>query len=354
MGSLTMEIAALTAVPSGNALSVDREAFARQITAKILQNPHIFVHREDVKTIPDGISIIATGPLTSDELVKALEARMGEGTMSFYDASSPIVSKDSINFDIAYFKSRYDQGDDSYINCPMDEDAYLRFQSELAAAKIARLHSFETEYFEGCLPIEIIANRGLDTLRYGPLKPKGLALDRSHPPYAVVQLRQDNLIGDLYNIVGFQTNLTYSEQERVFRLIPGLERVEFVRYGLMHRNTYIKAPAVLDADLTLKAQKSVIIAGQLAGVEGYVESAATGIIAGIIAEAQARGLKPLLPPKTTMIGSLIHYICHADPNAFTPMNANFGILENANKRNREASIQKALADIEEYWRQVHE
>ena len=354
MSSLTMECADKSAVPSGNALSVDRELFAKIITEKILQNPRIFVVRENIKILPEGLTILATGPLTSDELIDDLKDKMGADTLSFYDASSPILYKESIDFKVAYYKSRYDQGDDSYINCPMDKATYYRFVDELINAKTVKLHDFETTFFEGCLPIEVIASRGVDTLRYGPLKPKGLALDRNNPPYAVIQLRQDNLIGNLYNIVGFQTNLTYQEQERVFRLIPGLDKAEFVRYGLMHRNTYLNSPLVLNEDLTIRNKPNIIVAGQLSGVEGYVESAATGIIAGIIAHHLETKQNFTLPPTSTIIGSLIRYITKADPNNFTPMNANFGILENASKRHREEDANKALDSITKYWSEMNE
>lgn len=354
MHSLTMEAAALSQVPSGNALSVDRELFAEIITKKLLQKPNIFIHKEDVKSLPDDLSILATGPLTSDDLIKELTKIIGVEALSFYDASAPIISRDSVDMNIAYFKSRYEQGDDSYLNCPFDKESYYRFVDELIEAETVKLRDFESRYFEGCLPIEVLAKRGRDTLSYGPLKPKGLALDRQRPPYAVVQLRQDNLVGNLYNLVGFQTNLTYREQERVFRLIPGLEKAEFVRYGLMHRNTYINSPAVLNEHLAIKNKNNVIVAGQLSGVEGYVESAATGIIAGILADQIINGKMPVLPPASTMIGSLIRYITKANPRDFSPMNANFGILENADKRHRENDIARSLAAINKYWTEINE
>ncbi|NCA96795.1 MAG: methylenetetrahydrofolate--tRNA-(uracil(54)-C(5))-methyltransferase (FADH(2)-oxidizing) TrmFO [Bacteroidia bacterium] len=354
MNSLTMEVASKTAVPSGNALSVDRELFAKEITAKILQNKHIFIHHEEVTRLPDELTILATGPLSSDALIDNLNQVIGGDCLSFYDASAPIIAKSSIDFDIAYFKSRYEQGDDSYLNCPMNKEQYYRFVDELVSAKTVKLHDFESQYFEGCLPVEVIAKRGRDTLRYGPLKPKGLALDRSAPPYAVVQLRQDDLVASMYNIVGFQTNLTYGEQERVFRLIPGLEKAEFVRYGLMHRNTYINAPKALNGNLSLRNKPNIIIAGQLSGVEGYVESAACGLIAGIVAHHLALGKEALLPPTSTMIGSLLRYITKANPINFTPMNANFGILDNADKRHRDNDAQVALQAIGEYWKACNE
>lgn len=354
MDSLTMEVAAQTSVPSGNALSVDRTQFAKLITEKILQMPNIFIHREEIKKLDDELTILATGPLTSDDLIEDVKKYVGGDALSFFDASAPIIAKESINFDIAYFKSRYEQDDNSYVNCPFDKERYLHFYDELIKTKTIQLHAFEVGFFEGCLPIEILASRGVDAMRYGPLKPKGLALDRNHPPYAVVQLRQDNLIASLYNVVGFQTNLTYGEQERVFRMIPGLEKAEFVRFGLMHRNTYLNSPRALAENLTIKSKNNVIVAGQLSGVEGYVESAATGIIAGIIAHRLLVNKPVLLPPPSTMIGSLLRYITKANPEHFSPMNANYGILENANKRTREKDIQKALLDITGYWRSVNE
>ena len=354
MNSLTMEAAALSSVPSGNALSVDRELFAKIITEKIRQNKHILIVSEDVKTFSEELTIVTTGPLTSDALVDELVTIIGPNALSFYDASAPILTKESINFDVAYFKSRYEQGDNSYINCPFNKDEYYQFIEQLVNAKTVVLHEFESNYFEGCLPIEVLAKRGADTLRYGPLKPKGLALDRSNPPYAVAQLRQDNLIGSLYNIVGFQTNLAYSEQERLFRMIPGLEKAEFLRFGLMHRNTYINSPLVLDENLTLKNKNNIIVAGQLSGVEGYVESAATGIIAGIVAHQILNNKNSKLPPTSTMIGSLVRYITKANPETFTPMNANFGILENANKRHRDIDISNSLEAIKKYWEDVNE
>ncbi|MFA7020421.1 MAG: methylenetetrahydrofolate--tRNA-(uracil(54)-C(5))-methyltransferase (FADH(2)-oxidizing) TrmFO, partial [Bacilli bacterium] len=324
------------------------------ITEKIRQNKHILIVSEDVKTFSEELTIVTTGPLTSDALVDELITIIGPNALSFYDASAPILTKESINFDVAYFKSRYEQGDNSYINCPFNKDEYYQFIEQLVNAKTVVLHEFESNYFEGCLPIEVLAKRGADTLRYGPLKPKGLALDRSNPPYAVAQLRQDNLIGSLYNIVGFQTNLAYSEQERLFRMIPGLEKAEFLRFGLMHRNTYINSPLVLDENLTLKNKNNIIVAGQLSGVEGYVESAATGIIAGIVAHQILNNKNSKLPPTSTMIGSLVRYITKANPETFTPMNANFGILENANKRHRDIDISNSLEAIKKYWEDVNE
>ena len=353
MDSLTMSIASETSVPSGNALSVDREQFAKKITAKLKEFPNLIVHIEDVSMPPEGVCIIATGPLTSDALTKYLTDLTGEKSLFFFDASAPIVKKDSINMNIAYKKARYDQGDDSYINCPFSEEEYKKFYEELTHADLAMIHEFDKSYFEGCMPIEVLAKRGFDTMRYGPLKPKGLQrLD--HPKaYAVVQLRQDNSFGDLFNIVGFQTNLTYPEQKRVFRMIPGLENAEFVRYGQMHRNTYICSPQALNEDLSMKNNSNLFIAGQLSGVEGYVESAAMGILSAIFASFKLEGKEIPKLPLETILGSLHNYIIHADPKNFSPMNANFGILYGSSKHNREQTIEKSLKSIDEWWGKIN-
>lgn len=354
MDSLIMKAAQKTSVPSGNALSVDRDEFAKYITSTIKSFPNLVIHEEDVSDFLDGVTILATGPLTSDELIDKLSKVIGEESLFFFDASAPIVKKETIDMNIAYRKSRYDQGDDSYINCPFSKEEYDLFYHELVNAELANIHEFDKHYFEGCMPIEVLAKRGYDTMRYGPLKPKGLQMLDRPKAYAVVQLRQDNLANDLYNIVGFQTNLTYKEQKRVFRLIPGLKNAEFVRYGLMHRNTFICSPKALNDDLSLKNNPDVFIAGQLSGVEGYVESAAMGILAAIFASNKLENKKQQLPPLTTIIGSLRNYIVHADPKGFSPMNANFGILYGANKYNREECIQKSLTDIKLYWSKINE
>lgn len=353
MDSLTMQVAKETAVPSGNALSVDRDLFAKKITAILKQFPNLIVHNEDVSVPPEGVCIIATGPLTSEALTSYLSKTIGQESLFFFDASAPIVKKDSINMDIAYKKARYDQGDDSYINCPFSEEEYKAFYHELVNAELAMIHDFDKSYFEGCMPIEVLAKRGFDTMRYGPLKPKGLQMMDRPKAYAVVQLRQDNSFGDLYNIVGFQTNLTYGEQKRVFRMIPGLENAEFVRYGLMHRNTYICAPLALNENLSLKNNSDLFIAGQLNGVEGYVESAAMGILAAVYAVHKLEGKETPQLPLETILGSLHNYIIHADPKNFSPMNANFGILYGTNKHNREESIEKSLKLIDEWWKKIN-
>lgn len=354
MNSLTMKTANETSVPSGNALSVDRDLFAKYITDNIKNNPNVTIHYEEVCHIdPSEITIIATGPLTSDNLITELKQYIGDDTLSFFDACSPIVEKDSIDFNKAYFKSRYEQGDDSYINCAMNKEEYELFYNELINAQTALVHEMDTKYFESCMPVEAIARRGEKTLRYGPLKPMGLRRTPEDRPYAVVQLRQDNVSGSLYNIVGFQTNLTYSEQKRVFGLIPGLENARYVRYGLMHRNTYVCAPKCLNKSLAIKNYPNLFIAGQLSGVEGYVESACTGIIAAVNAARIAKGLECVEPPMDTMIGSLLNYITLCSPKSFSPMNANFGIMYQPLK-DKEEQAQKSLQSIREWWKGIHE
>ena len=354
MDSLTMKIASETCVPSGNALSVDREAFSEKITGILGDFHNLIVHEDEVKDFLEGPTIIATGPLTSDALSSKISELIGQKSLFFFDASAPIVLKDSINMNIAYKKSRYDQGDDSYINCPFSEEQYENFYKELINAEVAMVHDFDKNYFEGCMPIEVMAKRGKETLRFGPMKPKGLQVEGREKFHAVIQLRQDNLNGDLYNIVGFQTNLKYNEQKRVFRMIPGLENAEFVRYGLMHRNTYICSPIALNKDLSLKARNDTFLAGQLIGVEGYVESAAMGILAAIFAYEKLEGKYFEKPSIETMIGSLYNYVVNGNPSSFQPMNANFGILYNSNKHNREESINKSLKLIDEFWAKVNE
>jgi len=354
LDSLTMKVAAETSVPSGNALSVDREAFSAKITQILKDFPNLVVHEEDVVNFLEGPTIIATGPLTSDALAKKISETIGQESLFFFDASAPIVLKESIDMNIAYKKSRYDQGDDSYINCPFSIEQYDKFYDELINAQVAMIHDFDKNYFEGCMPIEVMAKRGKETLRFGPMKPKGLQVEGREKFHAIIQLRQDNLNGDLYNIVGFQTNLTYPEQKRVFRMIPGLEHAEFVRYGLMHRNTYVCSPIALNADFSLKKKDNTLLAGQLIGVEGYVESAAMGILAAIFAYERIENLDLQKPPLESIIGSLYNYVINGNPDTFQPMNANFGILYNSNKHNREESINKSLDLIDKYWVKVNE
>lgn len=353
MDSITMWAASQTSVPSGNALSVDRKEFAEKITAKLKDFPNLTIHNEDIDVPPEGVCIIATGPLTSEKLSQYLSNCIGEESLFFFDASAPIIKRSSINMDIAYKKARYDQGDDSYINCPFSKEEYDRFYYELTHAQLALIHDFDKNYFEGCMPIEVLAKRGYDTMRYGPLKPKGLQVMEKPKAYAVLQLRQDNTFGDLYNIVGFQTNLTFPEQKRVFRLIPGLENAEFVRYGLMHRNTYICSPRALNNDLSLKSNEDQFLAGQLIGVEGYVESAAMGILAAVYAYSKLENKTIDDVPLRTMIGSLHNYVINADSKNFAPMNANFGIFYGATKDNRNQMIENSLKLIDEWWKKIN-
>ena len=354
MDSVTMEAAEAARVPGGNALAVDRDIFASKITAKLTSFPNLVLHREEITELPKGPTIIATGPLTSESLMNVLGEVIGEKNLSFFDASAPIIKKDSIDFTKAYFKSRFEQDDGAYINCGFSKEEYTNFVNELVNAKKALVHEFDTRYFEGCLPIEVIASRGFETLRHGPLKPFGLWTEEHPRAYAIAQLRQDTKLGDYYNLVGFQTNLTYPEQKRVFQMIPGLEHAEFLRYGLMHRNSYINAPKALNEDLSLKNASNVYIAGQLSGVEGYVESAATGIIAAINLWRKEEGKEFVQAPRCSVIGSLLDYILHAASSKFEPMNANWAIVPDSAKEKREQAISKALQEIESYWRGVNE
>lgn len=354
MGSIMMEAAETSSVPAGAALSVDRELFASNITAKIKSFPNLVLHEEEVTFLSDDPTIIATGPLTDGKLMDALLEVMGEKSLSFFDASAPIVKKDTIDFSKAYYKSRFDQDDAAYINCPFNRIEYEKFVRELVGAERAMLHEFDTHYFESCLPVEVIASRGIETLRHGPLKPFGLGTEEHPKPYAVVQLRQDTKLGDCFNLVGFQTNLTYPEQKRVFQMIPGLENATFVRYGLMHRNSYIKSPAVLNEDLSLKAKPNIFIAGQLSGVEGYVESAAMGILAAINIYRKLEGKPFIEVPKTTILGALTDYILHSTSGYFQPMNANWALIPGSRKENRELSIKNSLDSINSYWIRVND
>lgn len=355
MSSIMMEAALSSEVPAGNALSVDRELFATYITNKLKSFPNLKIINEDVSSLPeDEITIVATGPLTSGPLLEEIAKTIGEKNFSFFDASAPIVAKDSIDFSKAYFKSRFEQGDSAYINCPFTKEEYYRFVEELTHAEKALLHEFDTHYFESCLPVEVIASRGVDTLRYGPLTPRGLWTEEHPHPFAVCQLRQDTKLGDYYNLVGFQTNLTYPEQKRVFSMIPGLENARFVRYGLMHRNSYICSPAALNEDLSLKNKENVFIAGQLSGVEGYVESAVMGIIAGVNAYRKINGLPFIKLSRDSVTGALIDYILHANKEYFAPMNASWVLFPGTKKDNREPTIKKALETVESYWKAINE
>lgn len=326
--SLIMKAADETAVPAGSALAVDRESFSRMITDVLKESPLIEVIHEEVKELPDGITVIATGPLTAESLSQAILRFTGEESLYFFDAAAPIVTKESIDMEKCFLASRYDKGEAAYLNCPMTEEEFQRFYSALLEAETAERKDFEKEiYFEGCMPFEVMARRGKKTLLFGPMKPVGLIDPRTGKvPYAVVQLRQDNAAATLYNIVGFQTHLKWGEQKRIIQMIPGLENAEIVRYGVMHRNTYINSPRLLLPTYQTKKRADLFFAGQMTGVEGYVESAASGLIAGINAGRLALGKKPLTPPRESMIGSMAHYITHTDPGHFQPMNANFGLL----------------------------
>jgi len=357
LGSLVLACADDTRVPAGGALAVDRELFAAEVTHRVEAHPRVRVVREEVTAIPAGPTVIATGPLTSDALAEAIAALTGQEHLYFYDALAPLVSADSIDTSVAFRASRYGKGDADYINCPMTEEEYGRFVGELVAAERIPLHDFEKEredarFFEGCLAVEVMATRGRDTLAFGPLRPVGLTDPRTGKrPHAVVQLRQDNLAGTLYNLVGFQTNLRYGEQERVFRLIPGLERAEFVRYGQMHRNTFVNAPLLLEPTMGFRGRPGLFFAGQITGVEGYVGSVGSGWVAGVNVARFVLEQEPLALPRTTMLGALCHYVSQADPESFQPMKANFGLMPELlppvrNKRKRyRAYAARAMADL---------
>jgi len=329
-GALLLECARACAVPAGHALAVDRGAFAARVTEAIGREPLITVHRREVTQVEesDGITIIATGPLTSDAFSQEIARLTGSGHLYFYDSISPIVDADSIDMSRVYLAARYDKGTADYINCPFTCEEYDRFYEALLAAESVESKDWESlNYFEGCLPIEEIARRGRDTLRFGPMKPVGLKDPRTGQiPYAVVQLRRENLRADSYNLVGFQNHLKYGEQQRVLRLIPGLENARFLRYGQIHRNTYINAPALLQPTLQMRAHPRVLFAGQISGVEGYTESIATGLMAGIQAARLLAGVEPLAPPRPSAFGSLAHYITHADSRDFQPANITFDLL----------------------------
>jgi methylenetetrahydrofolate--tRNA-(uracil-5-)-methyltransferase len=368
LGSRLLSIAEETSLPAGSALAVDRDQFAARVTEVIGAHPNIELIRAEMTEIPATATIIASGPLTSPALSQQIAALSGEEHLFFFDAISPIVQVESINMDIAYRASRYDKGaqeEGDYINCPFSREQYEHFVSELANAERIKLHEFELtlesgvkagHFFEGCLPVEIIAKRGPDSLMFGPMRPVGLRDPRTGKrPYAVVQLRQDNLAGSLYNIVGFQTNLTFPEQRRVLRLIPGLENAEFVRYGQMHRNTFIASPKLLAPTLQLRTRPNLFFAGQITGVEGYMGNIATGLLAGQNAARLLKGEPVLELPTTTMLGALCHYICHADLKDFQPMKANFGILPpieapaKSGKRERGAlHAARSAQDLENY------
>lgn len=335
-GSLIMEAAEATAVPAGGAVAVDRVKFSDYITEKIKNHPDIEVIEKECDGVPEGITVIATGPLTSEPMAKFIEGLGGRG-LHFFDAAAPIVDFSSVNMEKAFFASRYGKGDADYINCPMTAEEYDTFYRELITAQEAPLHEFDREeqenakeltVFEGCMPIEVMARRGYDTMRYGPLKPVGIIDPKTEKePFAVVQLRKENVEGSMYNLVGFQTHLTYAEQKRVFGLIPGLENADYLRYGTMHRNTYLDSPGFLDDTYAVINRPELFFAGQMTGVEGYVESAGSGLVAGTNAARLALGLDKLVFPKHTMLGAMAAYVSHGSMGRFTPMNANYGIVE---------------------------
>lgn len=359
LDSLIIAVAEGAAVPAGGALAVDREKFAADVTQRIEAHPLIEVRREEVIEIPNTPTIIASGPLTSDALAESIAALSGKEYLYFYDAVSPIVETESINMDIAFRASRYGRGEQEegdYINCPLTEAQYQAFVTALGEAEQIELKQFEKEdehFFEMCLPVEVLARRGDKALAFGPLRPVGLIDPHTgRRPYAVVQLRQDNLAGTLYNIVGFQTNLRWGEQRRVFRMIPGLENAEFMRYGMMHRNTYINAPKLLKPTMQWHNRSDLFFAGQITGVEGYMGNAATGLLAGLNLARLLHGQPPITLPPTTMLGALCHYVTHAEPKDFQPMKANFGLIPPLEKKIRnkkaryQAYVERALQDLE--------
>lgn len=366
LGSMLLECAEAASLPAGGALAVDRELFARLVTERIEKHPNIEIVRQEVKQVPESLSILASGPLTSPALSQSIAALSGEEHLFFFDAIAPVIHADSLNMDIAFRASRYGTGEQEegdYINCPFRRDEYYAFVEALLHAERIELRTFEEaiksgvkagHFFEGCLPVEIIAERGIDSLAFGPMRPVGLRDPRTGKrPYAVVQLRQDNLAGSLYNLVGFQTNLKYPEQKRVFRLIPGLESAEFMRYGQMHRNTFIASPKLLRPTLQHIRRDDLFFAGQITGVEGYMGNIATGLLAGLNAARLYHHEEPITLPQTTMLGALCHYVTHADLKDFQPMKANFGILPaldntiKVGKRERgKAYAERALGDLQ--------
>ena len=352
LGSLIMESADANRVAAGGALAVDREGFSRYITDRLKACGNIELVSAEATEIPEGTVVIATGPLSSDAIAEKIAALCPESDLHFYDAVAPIVTLESVDMSSAFFASRYDKGTADYVNCPMDKDEYLAFVGELVRAKEAEVHGFDDAgVFEGCMPVEVMARRGVDTLRYGPLKPVGLIDPRTgRENYAVVQLRRDNAEGTIYNIVGFQTHLTWGEQKRVFSMIPALHDAEFVRYGVMHRNTYLNSPKLLDRYYRLRADERISFAGQMTGVEGYVESAASGMLVGIETAARVLGLESVDFPQETAIGALAEYISGGSVGDFQPMNINFGIITPLGyrvkgKRNKNAEISRRSLEI---------
>ena len=360
LGSLILEAADATRVEAGGALAVDRHAFSQYITKAIRSHPGIQVVEGEVMELPtEGEVVVATGPLTSDALAEKLAALFGEGTtLNFFDAAAPLVTFESIDMDCAWFASRYDKGTADYINCALDEDTYRAFWRELCEAQEAEVHGFEDKnVFEGCMPVEVMARRGEDTLRYGPLKPRGLKDPKTgREPYAVVQLRKDNAAGTIYNLVGFQTHLKFGEQKRVFSMIPALKNAEYVRYGVMHRNTYLDSPRLLDRYYRLKKEPRISFAGQMTGVEGYVESTASGFLVGVETARRLRGMPPIDFPQETAIGALGLYVSNGSVGNFQPMNINFGIIpplgyKVKGKRNKNAVLSQRSLEILEPMRE---
>ena len=353
MNSLIMRCADATAVPAGGALAVDRDGFARMVTETIFSHPNITMIPGEVMSIPEGDVVIASGPLTSDPLADAIAEKLGGGTtLNFFDAAAPLVAYDSVDMDSAYFASRYDKGTPDYINCPMTKEEYLAFWQALIAAEEAEVHGFEDKnVFEGCMPVEVMARRGEDTLRFGPLKPRGLIDPKTgKEPYAVVQLRRDNADGSIYNLVGFQTHLKWPEQRRVFTMIPALRNAQFLRYGVMHRNTYLDSPRLLDRYYRLKAEPRIAFAGQMTGVEGYVESCASGFLAGVELARRLNGQTPIDFPAETAIGALGLYVSNGSVGDFQPMNINFGIIPPLDhrvkgKRNKNTELSQRSLEI---------
>ena len=361
LDSLIIRCADATRVPAGGALAVDRHGFARMVTEELRNHPNITVVEGEVTEIPEGEVLIASGPLTSDTLAEKLQQLFaGTATLNFFDAAAPLVSFESVDMTSAYFASRYDKGTPDYINCPMNEEEYKAFWSALIAAEEAEVHGFEDkQVFEGCMPVEVMARRGEDTLRFGPLKPKGLPDPKTgRDPYAVVQLRKDNADGTIYNLVGFQTHLKWGEQKRVFSMIPALKNAQYLRYGVMHRNTYLDSPRLLDRYYRLVKEPRIAFAGQMTGVEGYVESCASGFLAGVEMARRLRGMEPLDLPKETAIGALGLYVSNESVGSFQPMNINFGIMpplghKVRGKRNKNAELSaRSLVLIDEMREEV--
>ncbi|EGC04602.1 methylenetetrahydrofolate--tRNA-(uracil(54)-C(5))-methyltransferase (FADH(2)-oxidizing) TrmFO [Ruminococcus albus] len=368
LGSVTMECAELARVSAGGALAVDREKFSDAVTERIRQNKLITVIEDEVTEVPDGYAVIATGPLTSDSLAESIGGICGE-YLYFHDAAAPIVTFESLDMEKAFFASRYGRGDADYINCPMNKEEYEAFYNALVSAESAPLKEHDKEHFakdgfkvyEGCMPVEVLAKRGEDTLRFGPLKPVGLTDPRTGKrPWAVVQLRAENTAGSMYNLVGFQTNLKFGEQKRVFSMIPGLENAEFMRYGVMHRNTFINSPKLLNEQFNMRQRPELYFAGQMTGVEGYIESAASGIFAGLSLARQMRGLAPVSLPATTMLGALSKYISSPDTENFQPMGCNMGILPEWDERVKDKKLkykllaERGLADLDKLIAEIEE